>query len=310
MAQTQKFLVIVFVSILFSVISFWGIKNAFAATLGFTYPTLSVTQGEVFTLSVYVSSPDQAINAVSGTVNFPKDTLQVVSVSKANSVLTVWAEEPSYSNAAGTVNFAGVAPNPGFTGANGKVLFITFKALTEGTPQLRISSASVLANDGNGTDILSATNGAIITIGPPAPEKPQPPKVTTPDKPVSPKVDTPAQTVLETITPIATAVQEKIVYVESRINYLLVAGIILLGLLFLMLALITQHIYSKVRGMRRTARRDITIVENSIRRSLDHIKRDLKESGRSQSQHLKEELDELEEVLDKELEDVVEDLKE
>ena len=136
-----------------------------AATLRITPSGTSVNAGSVVSVSVQVTSADKAMNAASGTVQFPTDSLQVVSVSKTPSIIGLWAQEPTFSNSAGTVNFEGVVLNPGFTGSNGTILTITLRALTAGSANLSIIGGSVLANDGNGTEILTGTSGATITIG-------------------------------------------------------------------------------------------------------------------------------------------------
>lgn len=69
-----------------------------AADLGFSPSTLSGTVSETFTVLVSVSSPGAAINAASGVVSFPTNTLEVVNVSKTNSVVDLWVQEPSFSN--------------------------------------------------------------------------------------------------------------------------------------------------------------------------------------------------------------------
>ncbi|TSC57121.1 MAG: Uncharacterized protein Greene041679_430 [Parcubacteria group bacterium Greene0416_79] len=135
-----------------------------AATLSLSPSSAAVMQGETVSVNVIVASADRAMNAASGLVSFPNDLLEVVSVSKANSIATLWVEEPSFSNAIGTVSFEGVVLNPGFTGAAGRILTISFRGKSEGFAKLVFSSGSVLANDGLGTEILSGTSGTSIAI--------------------------------------------------------------------------------------------------------------------------------------------------
>jgi hypothetical protein len=139
--------------------------SAKAASLSFSKVSDSYTLNGNFSVNVYVGSSDQSMNAVSGVVSFPWDKLQVVSISKTNSILSLWAEEPSFSNSTGTVNFEGIVLNPGFAGAQGKVLSITFKTKNTGQANLSFSSGSVLANDGTGTNILKTLGVAVVNIG-------------------------------------------------------------------------------------------------------------------------------------------------
>ncbi len=136
-----------------------------ADTLYISPASGSYTPGQTFSAKVFVSSLAQSVNAVSGTVSFPTDKLQVVSVSKAGSILTLWVQDPSFSNAQGTVSFEGVVPNPGFTGSAGNIVTISFRVVGQGTAQLKWSSGSVLANDGQGTNILKNLGTATFTLG-------------------------------------------------------------------------------------------------------------------------------------------------
>lgn len=139
--------------------------SATAATFGISPSVASRSVGESFTASVFVSSPDQSVNAVSGVVSFNRDLLEVVSVSKGNSVLGLWVQEPTFSNAQGTVSFEGVILNPGFQGAQGTILSITFRAKSSGAASVGVSSGSILANDGLGTNVATGFGSAQFSLG-------------------------------------------------------------------------------------------------------------------------------------------------
>src|SRR3989338_4922163 len=139
--------------------------TAQAATLYFSPSSGTHAVGTTFTASVYVSSADQAMNAASGVISFPADKLAVESLSKNSSIFTLWVQEPSFSNSAGTVNFEGIVLNPGFTGASGKIITINFRVKTAGQAPLAFSSGSALANDGRGTNILIGLGDAAFSLG-------------------------------------------------------------------------------------------------------------------------------------------------
>src|SRR5438132_1560557 len=80
----------------------------FAATLQVSIARSEVSAGDSLVAAVLVSSTDQALNAISGTLSFPSELLAVSSVSKAGSILTLWVQEPTFSNQDGTINFGGV----------------------------------------------------------------------------------------------------------------------------------------------------------------------------------------------------------
>lgn len=154
--------VLVFVFVLFNT----NAQSAQAASLYFSPASGSYNIDQTLTVSVYVSSRDQAINAVSGVISFPQDKLQVVSLSKTESVINLWIQEPSFSNSNGVINFEGVILNPGYQGPGGKIISIQFRTNQIGQVNLNIAEASVLANDGLGTQILSNILGANFNINP------------------------------------------------------------------------------------------------------------------------------------------------
>ena len=135
-----------------------------AATLNISMARSTISVGDSFTAAILVSSPDRALNAVSGVIAFPADKLSVTSVSKLNSILTLWIQDPTFSNQDGTVNFSGVIPNPGWTGLRGQIITIQFRALKPGAATVEFSSSAVLANDGNGTNILTAATPGAVSV--------------------------------------------------------------------------------------------------------------------------------------------------
>ena len=175
-------------------------QKAYAATLDVSPSSGSYTAGNTITARVGVRSCGQSINAVSGQVSFSSDTLLLTGISKGGSIITLWAQDPTYSNNAGTISFQGVTLN-GYTGNSGTVVTLTFraKAAGQGTIDIQSSGSSVLLNDGKGTDVLSDTNGAVFTIrkavvAPPVETPPPvvvPPPVVTPPPVETPPVVTP-----------------------------------------------------------------------------------------------------------------------
>ena len=152
--------IFVFIFVWFSVLP----SIARAATLYFSPSYGSYNIGQTFSVSVYVSSADQTMNAASGVISFPKDNLEVISLSKTGSIFNLWVQEPSFSNSLGTINFEGIVLNPGFIGNSGKIITVNFKTKAAGNVTITFSTASVLANDGNGTNILSNFGNANFLI--------------------------------------------------------------------------------------------------------------------------------------------------
>lgn len=172
-----------------------GTKAANAASLYFSPATGSYAVGKTFSVGVYVKSQDQAMNAASGVISFSKDNLEITSLSKGGSIFSLWVQEPSFSNSAGTINFEGIVLNPGFSGSGGKIMTINFKAKSAGQAALNFSSASILANDGAGTNILGGMgsgnyqlSAATVSPEPPAEQKPEKKPAPTAGVPAAPQV--------------------------------------------------------------------------------------------------------------------------
>lgn len=110
--------------------------------------------GSSFSVKVKVNSGGQAINAAEGTLVFNTSELEVVSISKSNSIFALWTTEPTFSNSAGNIVFGGGTSNK-FTGTSGTIITITFKARVDASARVTFSSGSVLAADGKGTNVLT-----------------------------------------------------------------------------------------------------------------------------------------------------------
>ncbi len=153
-----------FLLVLTCVLGFSLSTPVFAATLGFLPASGTFQTTQTFSVSVQVSSAEQAINAVSGTISFDPKLVEVTALSRSRSIVSYWAVEPTYSNKNGTISFEGVIPNPGFKGSGGKLFTLSVKAKQAASPDLRFTAGSVLANDGAGTEVLSGMSKAQFTI--------------------------------------------------------------------------------------------------------------------------------------------------
>lgn len=138
--------------------------SASGASMQLSPASGSYAVGSTFTVNIYVSSADQAINAVSGVVGYPVANLRAIGLDKSGSKINLWVQEPSYSNANGRVSFEGLVLNPGYQGSGGKVVGVTFKVVKAGTAVANFINGAVLANDGQGTNIVSGLAGGRYTL--------------------------------------------------------------------------------------------------------------------------------------------------
>lgn len=149
---------------IFIVVLLCFVSTTFAANLSVVPVSTSVTVGNITSVRVLIATSGKSINNIDGTLLFPADLLEVLSISKSSSIFSLWVEEPKFSNFEGKVTFNGGVPNPGFVGESGEVVSVTFKAKKPGVASVVFSNSAVRENDGLGTDVLKGTFGSSITI--------------------------------------------------------------------------------------------------------------------------------------------------
>lgn len=165
-----------------------------AATLGLRPISDSkvVSVGDLFRMGLYVNSGGVPVNNIEGSIIFPTDLLEVISISGNQVTFPLWIDGPTFSNPAGIISLNAGVPSPGFSGPDGLVLTAIFRVKKAGNASVFINDAHVRANDGQGSDILapapvplrlSFTSGAKVSI-PELPSKP----VESLTKPAPPKL--------------------------------------------------------------------------------------------------------------------------
>ena len=133
---------------LFCILLFSTPNIAEAATLYLTPQSQAVYQGDSFIVEVRIDTVEKEINAAKVSLTFPSDLLETIDLSKGNSVLTLWAEEPKLQER--EISFAGGVPG-GFNG-DGLLAKITFLGKEIGELEINFKEDSkVLLNDGKGT---------------------------------------------------------------------------------------------------------------------------------------------------------------
>ncbi|MEK7558277.1 MAG: cohesin domain-containing protein [Patescibacteria group bacterium] len=140
--------------VLFSAIPLIAVAQQLGASLYISPLSSNPRAASNFTVTIKADSLGEPVNAVKGTLTFPRDRLEIIGISKIGSILNLWVEEPRFSNINGTLKFQGGVPNPGFMGSGGTVLHVIFRAKLAGATSLIWKDGEVLANDGKGTNIL------------------------------------------------------------------------------------------------------------------------------------------------------------
>lgn len=141
-------------------LSFAG--TASAATLGVSPDLSSVEVGGDVTFSVTINTEGSAVNAAEASLQFSTDLLEVVSVDTSDSIFNFWVEGPSFSNETGRISFLGGSTN-GFNGQSLRVVRIHARIKAEGAAEVVFIDGTLAANDGAGTNVLTAMYNASVT---------------------------------------------------------------------------------------------------------------------------------------------------
>lgn len=153
---------IIFITVC-SIVFCFNPSKSFAAMLLISPSSGTYKVGDTIKVSVDVSSYTKSINAVSGTLFYPKDSLAYQSISINNSLINQWlppgANGPVVSVSSGSIHFEGVLFG-GYEGAPKTVFTVNFKVKKTGTAKLNFENGTILANDGLGTNITEATKNA------------------------------------------------------------------------------------------------------------------------------------------------------
>lgn len=131
----------------------FSVSGVEAAEIYFGAPGQEVGMGKPFEVGVFLNTEAEPINAVEGTVVFPTDSLELLDIRDAGSVLTLWIERPHLTQGAqtGEVSFAGVVPG-GYFGREAYLFSLIFQARQIGSVTIGTRSERVLLNDGKGTE--------------------------------------------------------------------------------------------------------------------------------------------------------------
>jgi len=143
-------------------------------------------QGDTFLVEVRIDTEGQCINTVKVELSFANNVLEIKDFSQGNSLLSLWAEEPEFSNETGLVSFSGGIPggycgelagDPGTSNLLGRIIFQVYQNPLINKPintRVEFSENSyVLLHDGLGTKAPLVTQGAGFNILSGIPEFPR-----------------------------------------------------------------------------------------------------------------------------------------
>jgi hypothetical protein len=126
--------------------------------------TGDLQQGEIFPLEIKVTDIDTPFNVVRTDLNFNPAQLEVVDLSTFGSLIKIFVQQ-EVDNQTGFVRLAGGLPNPGYSEPKGHFATLYFRTKQPGEVKINfLSSSLVLANDGQGTNILTVTSALTFAI--------------------------------------------------------------------------------------------------------------------------------------------------
>ena len=166
----SKFKILTSLMALFLIITPLG---ANAAVLYLDPAESTYNLGDTFVQEIKLDTQGEYINAVEVHIEYPQDLLEIRDFAKANSVLTLWAQEPEYGD--GKLSFIGGVP-AGYQGSDeilGKIVFLVKPKRVDDssaesiTAEIKFAENNLaLLNDGEGTEARVETRNALVSIAP------------------------------------------------------------------------------------------------------------------------------------------------
>lgn len=136
------------------ILGFLAIMGASVINSGGSFIRLEPSQttvliGERFSIDIYASA-HVPVNAIDLTIDFSPEMVEILSIDKAQSVLTIWTKEPTVEN--NSIILGGGTFRRGFVGEH-LVATIKAEAKQNGLTEFLVSDAELLAGDGKGTPV-------------------------------------------------------------------------------------------------------------------------------------------------------------
>lgn len=132
-----------------------------AATLILSANPVAIGKGDTVEVTLTVDS-DASVNTFSSTLLYPTDILVPIAINDGSSIVSVWLTRPSVTDGV-PFTFAGFTPG-GFSGRNGKLFSIVFKAMSAGSVKISLTDVAVLRNDGVGTKEVTVAQPLSLVI--------------------------------------------------------------------------------------------------------------------------------------------------
>ncbi len=150
-----------------------------AASLSVTASS-PVRIADTISVGIYVNTGGQYANSFDLHFSYPANLLDPVRGSTTGSVCSIWITQPDPNGGGADISCG----KPGGFNGSGLLATIYLSAKLDGSATFGLSNCSVLANDGQGTDITGGCSGRTITINPDTVAATPPPSTPVPNTPV------------------------------------------------------------------------------------------------------------------------------
>ena len=121
--------------------------------------------GDTFVVEVVVDSGGRAVRAAEADLTFDSRSLAIDHLSTDGSLIGSWPTAPIFSNTDGTLQFSGWM-NERFTGSEGHILTVTFRALTASRSAVTFTSGVLLADEAQETNVLATMRSGLYVLQP------------------------------------------------------------------------------------------------------------------------------------------------
>lgn len=140
-----------------------------AAEVSLDGPQAAVVIGQELRLNISLAAGQDDVNAIGGRISWP-DGLELVALSEAGSIVSLWMERPRYDGH--EIVFSGVMPggykgsySPGLAEAQkGLVLSVVARPKKSGLQVVELRELQVYANDGSGRELALDKPKLVIKV--------------------------------------------------------------------------------------------------------------------------------------------------
>ncbi len=126
--------------------------------------------GESFAVDLNIKDLQTVINAFQVDIKYDSTVVEALDIKTNDSFANIFVQR-EINNELGYIRFSGGLPNPGHNKPEAHVGTIYFKGIASGVTPIRfLPSSMILANDGNGTNVLKSYTTASYIITPSSPD--------------------------------------------------------------------------------------------------------------------------------------------